>query len=660
MKIANAKIHNQSIHVDNINMEFDSIGLYRIEGENGCGKTTLLEMMLFGNDAEFSSGDEKNMYQKERYRLFSYCPQKIVANHLKVEQYITKGNSAVDRNYMFKLLHIFGFEDSILNQRFDNLSGGEQMKVSLVSGLIRNTPYLFLDEPSNYLDDASTAVLNEVLKFESERRCVIFVSHDERMNISAAKRYSFAGGTVTYRENEKEKESEQNKKKASLDKGTICASGMERGKLSTPNMIRLMKYYAKNFAFFFALSCVVILSVLMLFQTEKDMRTELGECDYPADGYIIVQKSGYHDELNIIYEKERGLKVPSECRERYVRIEDIPQLARIDGVKDIFIWTDNSYLYKIDEKIAGLMLFPPNPSFVYRPKEEICAVAFPQEVLKNSGRTEFYLKLLAGRPPRDNAGEITASVELLTQCFGYSEKTIEEAMGQKISIRLPGQEKAREYLIVGIMALPYEMVSYEADLGLGSYWYDADDYDVFCKSEKETFLACGFEEEFFPDSYNEVIMRTDDDKMSKVTDYLYTHFPYSVHCSAYSCKIQESAIVRNCGLKELVKHLITAVVIFGLSFVLCRNSIRYNIGMLWEIGNYYLNRKKIYGQYLMLLLCTVSIIFLTLLGINAFRTHFLLWTSTYIILYWMAALFAVIVSTLWGRRRAVKEYGIEI
>lgn len=296
MRVRNAAIHNPSIHVENINLDFDSTGLYRIEGENGCGKTTLLELLLFGNDAEFHTAEEKKMYQRERYNLFSYCPQKIVVNRLTVEKYITKGNHAVDRDYMLELLHKFGFENTILGQRFDNLSGGEQMKVSLVSGLIKNTPYLFLDEPSNYLDDASTRLLNEILECESNKRCVIFVSHDERMNIGSAKKYCFGNGMVTYRESEKEKESDADKTETSVAKRNIGVSDKEGRKIPAPKMIRLMKYYAKNFAFLFTLLCVSFFTILMLLQTEKNMRSEIDMSHYPTDGYIIIQWNGFHDE----------------------------------------------------------------------------------------------------------------------------------------------------------------------------------------------------------------------------------------------------------------------------------------------------------------------------------------------------------------------------
>ncbi len=68
------------------------------------------------------------------------------------------------------------FENSFLNQEFNNLSGGEKTTAVLGKLLIDNPDVLLLDEPTNHLDMEAVEWLEEYLK--NYKGMVIIVSHD--------------------------------------------------------------------------------------------------------------------------------------------------------------------------------------------------------------------------------------------------------------------------------------------------------------------------------------------------------------------------------------------------------------------------------------------------------------------------------------------------
>ena len=49
MKTDHLSISNKRIHVNHISMDFSQCGIYLIKGSIGCGKTTLMEELMFGD-----------------------------------------------------------------------------------------------------------------------------------------------------------------------------------------------------------------------------------------------------------------------------------------------------------------------------------------------------------------------------------------------------------------------------------------------------------------------------------------------------------------------------------------------------------------------------------------------------------------------------------
>jgi ATPase subunit of ABC transporter with duplicated ATPase domains len=140
-------------------------------GPNGCGKTTLMRILLGeeaadSGDVDWSSDVVVGYLSQSRFTLDPslHILEALDPKNPKEEQF---ARSLLGR------LHLRG--DSVLKP-IGVLSVGERTKVELVKLLMTPANVLFLDEPTNHLDIDSLEALEEALmEFPG---CILFTSHD--------------------------------------------------------------------------------------------------------------------------------------------------------------------------------------------------------------------------------------------------------------------------------------------------------------------------------------------------------------------------------------------------------------------------------------------------------------------------------------------------
>lgn len=69
----------------------------------------------------------------------------------------------------------------VLDERCDNLSGGEKQKIAVVRALLKNPDVLVFDEPTSAIDSMGKNAFISMIDKLKERRIIILVSHDERV-----------------------------------------------------------------------------------------------------------------------------------------------------------------------------------------------------------------------------------------------------------------------------------------------------------------------------------------------------------------------------------------------------------------------------------------------------------------------------------------------
>ena len=141
-------------------------------GDNGTGKTTLLKILnglVQADEGEFRLGSKvKIAYYDQEHAVLNM--EKTLFDEIQ-DSYPDMNNTKV-RN----VLAAFLFTGDDVYNRIQDLSGGEQGRVSLAKLMLSDANFLILDEPTNHLDIQGKEVLEEAIR--NYEGTVLYVSHD--------------------------------------------------------------------------------------------------------------------------------------------------------------------------------------------------------------------------------------------------------------------------------------------------------------------------------------------------------------------------------------------------------------------------------------------------------------------------------------------------
>ena len=141
-------------------------------GDNGSGKTTLLKILnglIQADEGEFRLGSKvKIAYYDQEHAVLHM--EKTLFEEIQ-DTYPEMNNTKV-RN----VLAAFLFTGDDVYKRIQDLSGGEQGRVSLAKLMLSDANFLILDEPTNHLDIQGKEVLEEAIR--NYEGTVLYVSHD--------------------------------------------------------------------------------------------------------------------------------------------------------------------------------------------------------------------------------------------------------------------------------------------------------------------------------------------------------------------------------------------------------------------------------------------------------------------------------------------------
>lgn len=195
--------YGQRTIIRDLSATFPAGKITTIVGPNGCGKSTLLRAMsgLLDLGTGHVSVDGQNiseMKRKDVARILGMLPQSPVAPEgLLVSDLVARGRhphqawfrqwSSTDEDAVFEALKQTGSAD-LASRTLDELSGGQRQRVWISMVLAQNTDILFLDEPTTYLDLATSVDILELVDSLRQKlgRTVVMVLHD----LNLAVRYS--------------------------------------------------------------------------------------------------------------------------------------------------------------------------------------------------------------------------------------------------------------------------------------------------------------------------------------------------------------------------------------------------------------------------------------------------------------------------------------
>lgn len=140
-------------------------------GENGCGKTTLIKMVL--EETSVSSGE---LWKSESLKV-AYLSQDV--DNLPPDKTALEALGFTDSENILKARTLFanlGLKEQFITKPIGTLSLGERTRVKLVEMLMKEYDVLILDEPTNHLDLPSREQLEKTLN--DFAGTIITVSHD--------------------------------------------------------------------------------------------------------------------------------------------------------------------------------------------------------------------------------------------------------------------------------------------------------------------------------------------------------------------------------------------------------------------------------------------------------------------------------------------------
>lgn len=149
-----------------------------IVGSNGCGKTTLLNQILFQNPGAIAKIAQENDL------IFHDFP---VKNNIMIFQ--------ENDQLLCELLERFGIS-YLLQRKPKQLSGGEKRMIALLRMFFVSQELIFLDEPTNDLDYRTVDTVKAIIAELKTRKTLLIVTHDDRLFSLADRTYSFQGGRL--------------------------------------------------------------------------------------------------------------------------------------------------------------------------------------------------------------------------------------------------------------------------------------------------------------------------------------------------------------------------------------------------------------------------------------------------------------------------------
>jgi len=193
--------------LDGVNLQISQGEFVVILGPSGAGKSTLLN--LLGGMDKVTSGDiyigenniaKYNDKQLTRYRanevgfifqFYNIMPTLTVEENINLIKDVT--NTSKDSKEVLKSVGLLKHADKFPQE----LSGGEQQRVSIARAIMKNPKVLLCDEPTGALDSKTGVEVLKLLKKQSdEDTTVIIVTHNSLISQIADRVIKIKNGKV--------------------------------------------------------------------------------------------------------------------------------------------------------------------------------------------------------------------------------------------------------------------------------------------------------------------------------------------------------------------------------------------------------------------------------------------------------------------------------
>ncbi|NPD31150.1 cell division ATP-binding protein FtsE [Eggerthellaceae bacterium zg-1084] len=182
--------------LDDISLQIYAGEFVFLVGHSGSGKTTMIRSLI--REVKPTSGRiiiaDEDLGSMRNWRVpylrrnigcvfqdFKLLPNKTVFENVSFALEVIGKSRHVIRTQVPEVLRLVGLQDK-LDKRPDQLSGGEQQRVSIARAIVNRPPLLICDEPTGNLDpQTSRGIMDLLERINRTGTTVLVATHDREM-----------------------------------------------------------------------------------------------------------------------------------------------------------------------------------------------------------------------------------------------------------------------------------------------------------------------------------------------------------------------------------------------------------------------------------------------------------------------------------------------
>jgi cell division transport system ATP-binding protein len=192
-----SKQYEHGIHaLDDVSFVIEKGEFVFVVGASGSGKSTLIKLLL--KEIEPTRGrilvGGRDLTRLKRSKVpllrrnvgcvfqdFKLLPSRTAAENVAYALKVQGESRAAIRRKVPEVLSLVGLSHK-MNSLPDELSGGEQQRVSIARAFVNHPPLLVCDEPTGNLDpDTSVGIMQLLYRINRSGTTILMVTHDREM-----------------------------------------------------------------------------------------------------------------------------------------------------------------------------------------------------------------------------------------------------------------------------------------------------------------------------------------------------------------------------------------------------------------------------------------------------------------------------------------------